>query len=141
MLTIPTMPELWNMDEISVSLNYVLGSLAKWAVRQSPYISPAPLSNGLLEFQTAWAVGDHTPLTSRELESQIFKTIEQCLTIQSWGSPKNGDHTMVFVTRYEGPKPDNDFIDLYALARNVTQDLVLEEQVRIANDRGDLPND
>lgn len=132
MLTIPPMPELWNMTEISVSLNYVLGSLAKWSVRQSPYISPTMLSGGLLEFQTGWTATDYEPMSSRELESQIFKTFEHCPTIQSWNHPKNGNHTMVFVTRYEGPKPDHDFIDLHALARNVTQDLVLEEQVQIA---------
>ena len=59
---------------------------------------------------------------------RVFRKLVEgyCLTnklVLAWNRPKKGNHEFVFVSRYGGPKPEYDFIDLYALARNVCREI------------------
>lgn len=64
----------------------------------------------------------------------IKATLVHCSFVVAWGERKNGREGNGFVSRYDQPEPDDDFIDLDALARNVTHELVLWEQVERAQD-------
>lgn len=59
------------------------------------------------------------PLFLKRLELAI-KALPICAI---WNRPRKGKHMHVFVSRYSAPKPEYDFIDIDALARNVSRDL------------------
>jgi hypothetical protein len=107
----------------------IVGHFAMWAVRQSPYEQPADLSQGIMEFaqnlgMTGVDAGDY--FTCDSLKTKIETAIAKSLTVVGWNKPKIGDHKMGFVDRYNQPKPDCDFIDLDALARNISHSVWLE---------------
>ena len=52
------MPALWTMDRLCVSQPDLLGALAKWAVRLSPYTVPSNLAKALEEFTAEWRQPD-----------------------------------------------------------------------------------
>ena len=101
-----------------------------WAVRQSPYHAPDGLSeviwqfwescqsesiSNIKDFPCIWA--DRTNLESI-LENHLF-SIPQVLL---WNERKNGNNSSFgFVSRYDKPTPDDDFIDLYALRMNIVK--------------------
>jgi hypothetical protein len=133
------MPELWSMDALIVSHKSISGALAHWAVRQSPYTAPDNLGTAVEQFMEKWPHGDYAALSSGELALAIKETIEHCPLILAWNNPKiegvvNPELGVAVTSRFDTIKPDYDFIDLGALARNVTHDLVLWAQVEAAQD-------
>jgi hypothetical protein len=133
-LTIPIMPQLWTMDEMCVSYDDVLGSLAKWAVRQSPYLVPDQLREAIEQFEKVWPFADNATMSGGQLGMAIYEAFPECAAIMAWNHPTIGDHQIAFVSRYDRPKPDHDFIDLHALARNIAHDIILAQQVSRAQD-------
>ncbi len=109
-----------------VSIYTVLGNLAMWAVRQSPYGYPENLDKGLKEFEKNYTPPEYQKMDINQLEFFITQAINKSKTIKSWNNPKKGKHTMVFTSRYNTIKPDYDFIDLSALARNIKHSVWLE---------------
>jgi hypothetical protein len=134
-LTIPAMPEIWTTDGLRVSRYDLLGSLANWAVRQSPHTVPDNLAGAIVQFNEAWSLEEHAEIDSKRLLKEVATTIAKCPAIVAWNTSKKGGQDPVFVTRYSQPQPDYDFIDLDALARNICHEIILRAQVNKAQDK------
>jgi len=109
-----------------VSKNSVVGHLAMWAVRQSPYGYPKNLDKGLKEFRKNYTPPTYQRMKIKQLQTFIASAINKSPTIKSWNNPKKGTHKFVFTSRYNSIKPDYDFIDLTALGRNTGHSVWLE---------------
>jgi hypothetical protein len=115
----------------TVLKSVVVAHFAMWAVRQSPYLLPEELDKGIEEFDLQLhsniIAGIVTLIESTysDLRGNIENAIRNSKIISSWNVPKKGSGR-VFVTAYSHPKPDYDFIDLDALARNITDSVWLE---------------
>lgn len=140
-MQIPKMPEMWcSANSFIATVKDVCGALVKWAVRQSPYLVPDNLGEAAKQFADNFVVGllpdddEYFRTNCSALGRLVYQTFEKCPLIQAWNSPKVGNHTIAFVTRYSEPSPDYDFIDLDALARNVAHDLTMEAVVHKAQD-------
>lgn len=113
------------------SKSHVLGAIAQWAVRQSPYDVPENLDVVLHKAAT-----NLTPFFTKEFESMTYQGIQDMVrdalrTIPeylAWNERKNGSQSLYkFVSRYGGDEdPDDDFIDLGALERNVANSIIRE---------------
>lgn len=115
-------PVLLGIGPLWISRSRVLGELASWAVQQSPYPVPENLEVALLAFLVQWPHGeDYTSFDNiGALERTIMETIGKVPEIQAWNERKNKREGPSFVSRYSAPRdPDDDFIDLDALARNI----------------------
>jgi hypothetical protein len=120
-----------------VFLHKLAGKFAEWAVRQSPYDVPDGLESAIDKL-VFWfrprtnkrTIGEFEILstTSHELEQDILAAFHAIPEVLAWNERKNGnDSPLQFVSMYDGaPDPDNDFIDIQALARNVAHDLWAE---------------
>lgn len=113
-----------------VSLKQIGGEIARWACRQSPYGMPENLDLVLTQFYQR-AANDFTvavvspwdrwrEFTSREqLEWYIGDRLIGT-GFEAWNRPKvDNGAPFAFVSRYGGPPPDHDFIDIFAFLRNV----------------------
>jgi hypothetical protein len=124
----------------------VAGHLAMWAVRQNPYPRcPAHLDMvvGRLLFQltkhakTAARSNSLMKMTGmfrtdrRSLEKLVMEVLRPMREFQRWNERKNGNlEPFNLVSRYDDPtkrEPDNEFIDLSALVRNVATSVAIEE--------------
>lgn len=122
---IQSMPEIWNSGEFLISKNDIIGALACWAVKQSPYPMPTNLQEGLLEFAEQFdPCPAFNPIDSEYFETDcptllgaIRYTFESCPTIMGWRRVKKGNS---HCSRYY------DYTDLDALARNVAHLITLE---------------
>jgi hypothetical protein len=127
------------------TVSTVAGWFAMWAVRQSPYGYPdkldkvvhrlrrellhharsVPKANRLMK-----AAGMFT-IDQNALEDLILSVLKPCREFQKWNQRKNGNKAPFGIsTRYDDPSkrdPDDDFIDLDALARNVAHGVAAEE--------------
>lgn len=109
-----------------VSKSMVVGHLAMWAVRQSPYLTPDSLSAGIREFSNGFKAEEFDHMDLADLKGRIKAAIESSPIVLSWNNSKKGKHEIVFVSRFSEPHPDYDFIDLGALAGNVGRSVWLE---------------
>jgi hypothetical protein len=105
------------------------GALAKWLVRQSPYTVPDNLSICIEKFDKAVDKGykfDENGIVEIGLLNLTDKTnqiLEEIPEIMILNERKNGREGMGFSSRYsKDPEPDDDFIDIMALAQNITCD-------------------
>lgn len=120
----PGIPKSWPVlrviGPLLVSRNDVLGELAGWAVRQSPYTVPDKLAEAVTAFCDAWPRAEYAQFDSvADLDYTIKTTFQHVPEIMAWNERKNGRDGHGYVTRYDKPSPDDDFIDLDALARNM----------------------
>ena len=134
MLEIPKMPQLWTAENIIVSVHDVLGALACWGVRQSPYTAPENLKEAVEQFAANWPHEDYKMMDSETLWISIKETIKRCPLVTAWNNSKKGDVQISFHSRYDQPHPDYDFIDLDALANNMAHQIVLDHQVNKAQE-------
>lgn len=120
-----------------VTKSQLLGTFAKYAVQQSPYHRPDNLEvvldkfNELLRasFKAAQLeVGEFTDWLA--LENYLSETLAQIPEYVAWNERKNGnDAPMKFTSRYDtNNNPDDDFIDLDALQRNVAVEIKRENE-------------
>lgn len=111
------------------SKNDILSGIAKWGVAQSPYHRPANLEVVLDKLNKKL-----TPLFKRnkfnwkkmsyeKIKEFIFKHATSIPEFVAWNEPKLTGWSG-YVTGHSDIKPDYDFIDLHALVRNVTNDIV-----------------
>jgi hypothetical protein len=107
----------------------VCGALAMWAIRQSPYPMPDNLEAAVASmFDALPDDGDWFWATESQLREMVELICLNDETIVAWNQPKSG-HTaeIVFSSRYDEPNPDDDFIDLHALANNICRTLLADQ--------------
>lgn len=136
-----TISDLWypgirEAKEIYISTDEIISEVAKWAIMQSPYLYPENLEGVLVQLKAKLRSDGHDDFGYEypdidQLERVISRNLREIPEYMAWNERKNGNDTKFkFVTKYDGPSdPDNDFIDLDALERNValalTQSFVL----------------
>lgn len=107
-----------------------IGNMAKWSVCQHPYHKPPRLDevtqaiinhveatfiDGIPSHKMRWF--ENFSQTHEWLKSALEPVAEIMLL---WNSRANGNDSPIgFTSRYDAPSPDNDFIDIDALTRNV----------------------
>jgi len=100
-----------------------MGALAYWLVTQSPYDAP-DITASLIAFG-GYLDGKFDLSTPQKFN---YGAIEDIINedafiaipeIEKFNHSKINGAEFVFVTRYDAPEPDCDFIDMNALARNV----------------------
>ena len=109
-----------------------LGAFAYWVVAQSPYDTP-DITPALEAFGAyiAGIIEDDIPKkftydeVSALITGEVFEAIPE---IEKLNHRKNGREGVGFSSRYSKPHPDDDFIALGALARNVFY-MIIREQV------------
>jgi len=110
---------VWRDDrEFLYSKNDIVGAFAMWSVRQSPYNCPADLYSAIQQLYKALdknIVFDsnnlgYAMLSCDKILDTLEKLFDEISTIEAWNQPE----------------PDDDFIDLGALARNIAHTLTLE---------------
>lgn len=100
-------------------------ALACWAVSQHPCHRPPKLfkaCDAFVEFIALIYRGKYR-VHSRTIRKIISEFCRNNKFTVPWNKPRKGKHTMVFSSRYFGPKPEYDFIDLDALATNITRQI------------------
>jgi hypothetical protein len=124
------------MSKIYVTKSVLLGTFAKYAVQQSPYHRPDNLEIVLDKLNEAISpafdkadlgVGKFSDHVS--LEAFLSRFLAKIPEYVAWNDRKNGNDTAYqFTSRYDkGDDPDNDFIDLNALERNVAVEINREQ--------------
>ncbi len=106
------------------------GSLAKWLVSQSPYVVPENLSECVQKFDEAierefsFDNLSMCEISLSILTHKISELLQSIPEIAALNEPKSGHNSNIFVSRYDsGPgNPDDDFIDIVAVAQNITCD-------------------
>lgn len=125
------------MSKIFISKSNLLGTFAKWAVRQSPYHRPDNLELVLDKFNDLIKEPfDKQPLGVGEFSDHmtLLAFLHRHLALIPeyvvWNDRKNGnDAPMKFTSRYDKDgNPDDDFIDLDALEHNVSYELTKESE-------------
>ena len=116
------------------------GHLARWVCQQHPYRSVDGVDQVGAEIDAmaktdGWEGNDELRLHEfdswRDVEEWLRKAIWDHPQMKRWNTPKNGgDFQVQFVSRFSHP-PEQDFIDLDALVRNVSRD-AFKEAERIA---------
>ena len=100
-----------------------LGAFAYWAVAQSPYDTPdiTPALKAFNDYISGKIQSNPVKFTYSELQEFINeKVFESIPEIEKLNHPKiDVGQKINFCDRYSQPKPDYDFIDLGALARNI----------------------
>lgn len=102
--------------------NSIRRTFAGEAVALHPYHSPPGLFEATEELVAYLQADKHEMIRIRSWD-KFRKLIQQFCAkhpkVIQWNIPKKGKHKCLFVSRYDRPKPEYDFIDLEALARNV----------------------
>ena len=119
--------------EFLVSKKYILSEVAKWAVKQSPYHRPDNLEvvlDKLNEQIGKWSAENmgYEKFTYNKLRDYLNRELKKIPEFLLWNERKNGNQSEYkFIDRYsKDDNPDDDFIDLDALIRNVTNSIVRE---------------
>lgn len=128
----------YNPDkEFWVTANDIIGSFAKWAIKQSPYLYPDKLITVIKKLSDhieIYFAPENSTCGMRkfqilELEDFIEGNLKTIPEFLEWNNRKNGIQGHAVITRYssgKGYNPDNDFVDLDALYGNITHDIYLE---------------
>jgi hypothetical protein len=134
--------------EYLITLNDVIGAIACWAVRQSPYVCPNRLAkvlkivehsmkhcnNGRWNHVAGMHMGN---FTFQELEQHLQEHLGCIPEVKKWNQRKNNNAAPIKVTTLysTGADPDDDFIDLDALYRNIAGQVMSEaEDFRLFNE-------
>lgn len=118
---------------ILVSQSELLGGIARWAVRQHPYHHPP----GLLEVLDRWREATKTRFTflgrcglawatQRSIVAMLETTLLRDEAFVAWNTPRSRRSGHAAVSATGGPAPEDDFIDLDALMRNVARDALVD---------------
>jgi hypothetical protein len=143
-VTIPGMPGIWSSNILFLA-NSVAGSFAKWAVRQSPFVVPDNLAKAIEAvdcFVNSWtegriANGEYVvKMSCEEVRSRLERFFEDTPVIEAWNHPKSGKEQPFYgCDRYGSwQSPEDDIIDLGALAQNIAHDLTLSDVFDRAHD-------
>jgi len=116
-------------------------ALAKWLVKQSPYVVPDNLSVCIQKFDDVVGVSfefdqnEMTKLPLLTLKKRIHTLLKKVPEIKALNQAKNGGDDMLFVTRDSNIHPDDDFIALCALAGNIVCEFAEREDAQQWLDR------
>lgn len=120
----------WSGISVMVTKSEILGCFAAWAVRQSPYVCPDGLADAIrdldayLKNEMECLTGDFycNSMSLDQLQDMISERIFMLIPeIEKWNHRKNGNESQLgWSDRYHQTPADDDFIDLCALATNVT---------------------
>lgn len=126
-------PQEQNEKQFLVSKEYLLSEVAKWAVAQSPYHRPDNLEIVLDKFNEGMGKWSNDNLgfedfTYKRLIEYLGRELKRIPEFMAWNERKNGNQAQYkFTSRYDRKgDPDDDFIDLDALIRNVANSIVRE---------------
>lgn len=121
---------------VLVSVNAVAGYFAMWAVRQCPFGVPDDLNirvralRGHLSHR--FTVGEPDfKCEYFDCYSELEDVLRELMSdeIPHWNRPYSGHNSPFgFVSRFFKPKPEDDFIDLDALFRNVAMSAFAESE-------------
>ena len=110
----------------------LLGYVAMWATHQSPYHAPDGLSEVLMELGRRINVKEYDliPATKENLRHIMYDLFLPIPQVQRWNERKNGNtNPLGFYSAYDSDRnPDDDFIDLDALAYNIISSCIKEDQ-------------
>jgi len=116
-----------------VSKRYILSEVAKWAIAQSPYHRPDNLEvvlDKLNEGFGKWSndTMGYEEFTYKRLMDFLGRNLKAIPEFLLWNERKNGNQSEYkFTDRYsKDDNPDDDFIDLDALIRNVANSIIRE---------------
>jgi len=132
----------WSIERCT-SRKEIVGALAKWACRQSPYGCPDGLEivlkyfNACLKTYFVWDTYDFAQLSLININKACWDILGDFKPFLAWNETKNGNTQEIsFSSKFDGHKnPDNDFIDLDALLRNVCLDIRAERRENDAFDK------
>lgn len=118
------------MKKFYVAKKDIVSGIAKWGILQSPYNLPDNLEVVINKFTTLL-----TPLFPNHFIQISYEDIQSIVLFEGakipefveWNNRKNGRDGTGFVTAVSKPDPDDDFIDLHALARNVANDIIRQD--------------
>lgn len=115
-----------DLTGLYIQTNALAGELANWAVQQSPYVVPEKLAEAITAFVARWPSDAEMPSLSQwdsyaELKDKLEAVFQEIPEIAAWNVRRNGREGIGFSSRYDQPEPDDDFIDLGALANNVAR--------------------
>jgi len=121
----------------------IVGALAKWACRQSPYGCPDGLENvckyldACLSKTLEWKMGGMEELSLIDINKLCWDILGDCNIFLSWNKSEEGNNkNILFVNPMLGEvSPDYDFIDLDALLHNVCLDIRDERRLNAKFDR------
>lgn len=112
-------------------------ALAKCLVSLSPYTVPDNLAQCIDEFHARLdeiAAFNSEGMAEVELSTltpKVYAILESIPCIMALNEPKSGHTHNIFVTRHSQKiDPDNDFIDIMALAQNITCEFATEADSR-----------
>ena len=108
-----------------------VAEVAKWAIRQSPYVFPENLESASVKLLKLLPTGDYElgyfELSAEAFEKLLLEILLSIPEVLLWTEPKNKTgNKFIFCSAYDKPQADNDCIDIYALVRNVRLELVKE---------------
>ena len=121
------------MKKILLNERRLLGAVARWAVEQSPYHRPDNLEKVLdtLHKNIVWPdwkvnMGYMEFPEVVDLSTFVQTELRKVPEYLAWNERKNGNPAQYnFTSRYDAPEnPDNDFIDLDAMERNVVNTIL-----------------
>lgn len=126
---------VWGIKEhMLLSVDDILGTFAMWAVKQSPYAAPENLMECISDLKH-WVEQDFdfsdmgfTKKTIEELRAYLEEVFEKIDSTAKLNVPKKDSGSIMqgSSSRYHTTKPDYDFIDLGALARNISHTCGME---------------
>jgi hypothetical protein len=115
----------------------ITSGVAKWGIKQSPYNRPEKLEvvidklDSLIDplFEKD-PYGKWLKLTYEEIKEFVFKYTTAIPEFVEWNNPRidAGEGFIASSSRYHTTKPDYDYIDLHALARNVANDILFDSE-------------
>lgn len=117
------------------SIDYITGAFAMWAIRQSPYVVPYGLEQSVSDMaallrENAVFTDDMSELSIDEIETVLCECFDKMPIVLAWNNPKSGVPKPFCEYAHTGSyDPDYDFIDLDALARNISHTLIMEQLV------------
>lgn len=121
------------MEKRLISKTDVIGQMARFAVTQHPYNAPPRLDNvtAVIAHHAKQTFKDGVethPMQWFESSRDILAWVREALKpvediMQLWNTPASGHTGHVFTSRYDGPAPEDDFIDIDALLGNVAREV------------------
>jgi hypothetical protein len=117
-------PEWSSSKDLWLFTHNIVGYFAQWAIRQSPYSVPDKLEEVLeqvhLVFKPFESKNGMFCMSLCEINRLLHEYILPLPQTMAWNEPKNGStESIQFSSRYTKRDPDDEFIDLHALAHNV----------------------
>lgn len=119
-----------------VTRGQLLGAFAKYAVQQSPYHRPDnlelvidKLNDSIKDDFDAAPMMVYEFTATSNLHAYLTERLRLIPEYTAWNNRKNGnDAPIKFTSRFDtNDNPDDDFIDLDALERNVAREIELEQ--------------